>query len=105
MIHTQNDTFFSITPPAAIYDNAGLSCNVIDTKGYDYCRIFLYLGATDIVHVALKVQESETKSNTTALTTGVDVTGLVFGTSTNIAGSTSALPTSTADNNCYCFDI
>lgn len=105
MRHAQNNVFFSVAPPAAIVDNTSVTCNVIDTAGYDYCEVWCYLGATDIATVALKVQESDTKSNTTTLTSGADVTGLVFGTSSNIAGSTSALPSSTADNNCYKFEI
>lgn len=105
MHNAQNNVFFSVTPGAAIVDNASLACNVIDTKGYDYCEVFVFIGATDIATVACKVQESDTKSNTTALTTGADVTGLVSGTSLNIAGSTSALPISTADNTCYKFEI
>lgn len=105
MQNLQNVTYFHVTPPAAIVDNATVVSNVIDTKGYDYCSIVVSRGATDILDVALKVQESDVKSNTTALTGGADVTGLVFGTSTNIAGSTSALPTSTADNNVYVFEI
>jgi hypothetical protein len=78
---------------------------VIDTQGWDYAEINVYIGATDIATVALKVQESDTKSNTTTLTSGADVTGLVYGTSTNIAGSTSSLPSSTADNSCYRFEV
>ena len=105
MHSAQRNVFFSVTPPAAIVDNASLACNVIDTLGYDYCEVFCYIGATDIATVALKVQESDTKSNTTALTSGADVTGLVYGTSTNIAGSTSSLPSSTADNTCVKFEI
>lgn len=105
MQNSQNFTVFNVTPPAAIADNTTLASNVIDTKGYDYCTIMCIKGATDIADVAMKVQESDVKSNTTALTSGADVTGLVFGTSTNIAGSTSALPSSTADNNIYLFEI
>lgn len=105
MIHGQNNTWFNVASPAAIVDNASVACNVIDTKGYDYCEIFCQIGATDIATVALKVQESDTKSNTTTLTSGADVTGLVYGTSSNIAGSTSSLPSSTADNTCYKFEI
>lgn len=105
MINAQNDTVFIVASPAAIVDDAAVACNVIDTKGYDYCRVLVTLGATDIATVALKVQESDVKSNTTALTSGADVTGLVYGTSTNIAGSTSALPTSTADDKVYSFEI
>lgn len=105
MMNAQNNVFFSVAPPAALVDNAAVTCNVIDTKGYDYCEVFCYIGATDIATVALKVQESDTKSNTTTLTSGADVTGLVYGTSNNIAGSASTLPSSTADNTCYKFEI
>lgn len=105
MQHAQRNVFFWVTPPAAIVDNASLTCNVIDTLGYDYVEVFVGIGATDIATVACKVQESDTKSNTTTLTSGADVTGLVYGTSTNIAGSTSSLPSSTADNTCVKFEI
>lgn len=105
MHNAQNNTAFIVASPAVITDNASVACNVIDTKGYDYCVVDVIIGATDIATVALKMQESETKANTTTLTSGADVTGLVFGTSTNIAGSTSALPTSTADNKVYRFEI
>lgn len=101
----QNAKLVSVTPPAAIVDNTSYTCNVIDTQGYDYCRIICHIGATDIAMAALKVQESDTKSNTTTLSSGADVTGLVFGTSTNIAGTTSSLPSSTADNTFQVFDI
>lgn len=94
----QSTKTFVVTPPVAIVDNASWDCNVIDTLGYDYLTIDFILGFSDIAMAALKVQESDTKSNTTALTSGADITGLVFGTSTNIAGTTSSLPSSTADN-------
>lgn len=99
-MHTQqHDKFVSITPPAAIVDNASLTTASIDTQGYAYARIFVYLGATDIAMTALKVQESDDDS------TYADVTGLVYGTSSDIAGSTSALPTATDDNKCFTFEI
>lgn len=101
----QNVKKFVVTPPAAIYDNASLTCNVIDTAGYDAVAIDLVLGATDIAMTTLKVQESDTKSSATALTSGADVTGLVYGTSNNIAGSASALPTADDDNKVFRFEI
>ena len=89
----------SVTPPAAIYDNASLTTASIDTRGYKYCRIVVYLGATDIAMAALKVQESDTDGSY------ADVTGLVFGTSTNVAGSTSTLPSANDDNKFFVFEI
>lgn len=96
----QNFKFVSVTPPAAIVDDASYTTAEIDTLGYDYCTIVCYLGATDIAMVALKVQESDTSGSGHA-----DVTGLVYGTSTDIAGSTSSLPSSTDDNKAFVFEI
>lgn len=96
----ENFKLFSVTPPAAIIDNAAATTAEIDTKGWDHCRIIAYLGATDIAMVALKVTESDTTGANHA-----DVTGLVFGTSTDIEGATSALPSATDDNKFFVFDI
>lgn len=97
----QADKFVAITPPGAIVDNASLTTTAIDTLGFSYCRIFAVLGATDIAMTALKVQESDDSGMSGA----ADVTGLVYGTSTDIAGSTSALPSATDDNKCFVFEI
>jgi hypothetical protein len=83
----------SITPPAAISDNATLTTAEIDTKGWDHLDIVVYEGATDIAMAALSVTESDTAGSGHA-----NITGLVWGTSTNIDGSTSALPSATDDN-------
>lgn len=91
--------FVNVTPPAAVYDNASCTTTSIDTQGYDWCRVIVQLGALDIAMTALKVGESDTDGSFS------DVTGLVFGTSTNSAGSTSALPTASDDNDVFVFDI
>lgn len=96
-----NQKFVSVTPPAAIVDNASFTTAAINTAGYDYANIYVYFGAMDIAMTALKVQESDDSGMSGA----ADVTGLVYGTSTNKAGSTSSLPSATADNTCYCFSI
>lgn len=83
----------SITPPAAISDNATLTTGEIDTAGWDFLDIIVYEGATDIAMTALSVTESDTSGSGHA-----NITGLVWGTSTNIDGSTSALPSATDDN-------
>jgi hypothetical protein len=101
MIHAQNFKFVSVTPPAAIVDAGSYTTAAIDTAGYDYCTIIAYLGATDIAMAALKVQESDDSGMSGA----ADVTGLVVGTSNNIAGSTSALPSATDDNKAMCFEV
>ena len=99
MISAQNTKWVSVTPPAAIVDNASLTTASIDTAGYEYCEIFLYLGAMDIAMTALKVQESDNDS------TYSDVTGLVYGTSNGISGSASSLPSATDDNKCFKFEV
>jgi hypothetical protein len=99
MIAAQHTKLVSITPPGAIVDNASLTTASVDTNGWDYAKITVYLGATDIAMTALKVQESDDDSSY------ADVTGLVFGTSNNIAGSASTLPSATDDNKFFVFDI
>lgn len=95
-----NYKLINVTPPAAIVDNAAFTTGAIDTKGFDHARIIVQLGAIDIAAVALKVQESDASGSGFA-----DVTGLVFGTSTDIDGSTSALPSADDDNKLFTFDI
>lgn len=100
MIHAQNEKTVIVTAPGALLDNASATTTEIDTLGYDYCKIKVILGATDIALTALKVQESDTSGSGFA-----DVTGLVYGTSENIAGDTSALPSATDDNKVFGFEI
>ena len=64
----------SITPPAAIVDDASYTTAAVDTLGYDYCTITAYLGATDVDMTALKVQESDDDGSSDPY---ADVTGLV----------------------------
>lgn len=83
----------SITPPAVISDNATLTTTEIDTLGWSYMTVIVALGATDIAMAALSVTQSDTSGSGHSA-----ITGLVWGTSTNIDGSTSALPSATDDN-------
>lgn len=96
----ENWKFVSITPPAAIIDNASATTAEVDTKGWDHAQIWVYLGATDIAMTALKVTESDASGSGHA-----DITGAVFGTSTDIDGSTSALPSASDDNKAFVVDI
>ena len=50
---------------------------------------------------ALKLQESDDSGMSGA----EDITGLIYGTSATIAGTTSALPTATDDNKCFVFEV
>lgn len=98
----QDCKFVSVTPPAAIINNASATTVEIDTLGYGYCVVMCYVGATDIAMTVLKIQESDTSGSGFA-----DVTGLVYGAATtlDIAGTASALPTATDDNKCFSFEI
>lgn len=100
MIHAQTSKYIVITNPAAAVNNASLTTAEIDTLGFDYAEIYAVMGATDIALTALKVTESDTAGSG-----HTDVTGLVYGTSADISGSTSALPTATDDNKCFKFEI
>src|SRR4051812_48989854 len=82
-----------------------MTCNVIDTLGCADVEIICTLGATDIALTALKVQESDTKSSATALTSGADITNTVMGTAANDTGVTSTLPSATDDNKLFSFKI
>lgn len=99
MIATQNQKIVAITAPAAIVDNSGFTTASIDTTGWDYCTIVVQFGAMDIAMAALKVQTSDTDGSY------ADVTGLVYGTSTNSAGSTSTLPAADSDGTLFAFHI
>ena len=97
--------YVMLTPPAAIVDNAAFTTIALDTRGFGYVEILVMVGALDIAVATLKIQESDTISDANTLTAGTDVTGAVFGTSTNDAGITSILPTATDDNKIYKFEI
>lgn len=100
MLPLQSSKVLNTCPSVAIKDNASWTTVEIDTLGFDYATVFWALGATDIAMAALKMQESDTAGSGQT-----DITGLVWGTSTNIAGSTSTLPSSTNDNGVFRFDI
>lgn len=93
-----------IAVPPQLVDNATFTSYVIDTLGADFLNIDVILGATDAAMATLKVQESDTKSSDTALSSGSDITGQVFGTSSlpsEDGGATSALPTDAQDNKLF----
>ena len=99
MRHMQDVKFLNVTPPAAIIDNASAPTASIDSKGYDYLTVVVQLGALDVAMTALKLQTSDADSGY------ADLAGAVYGTSTNIAGSTSALPVATDDNKFFVFEV
>ena len=99
-VELQATKWLSVTPPAAIVDNAAYTTTEIDTNGFDYCVVVVYIGATDIAMAACKVQESDTSGSGFADVSGLDTDG-----DTNIAGGTATLPTATDDNKFILFEI
>jgi len=53
----ENFKLVSVTPPAAIIDNASATTAEVDTKGWDHARYIIYVGATDIAMAALNLTE------------------------------------------------
>lgn len=103
----QQVKYVNVIAPAAVVDNASYSPSVVvDTAGYDHCTFVVALGTTDVAMTALKIQEADAITDANTLTSGADVTGLVYGTSTDPdSGSTSALPTDAKDNKVYAFHV
>jgi hypothetical protein len=96
----ENFKLVSVTPPAAIVDDAAYTTAEVDTAGWNYARFIVYIGATDIAMAALQVTESDTSgSGHTA------IAGTVFGTAADIDGETTALPTATDDNTFVVIDV
>ncbi len=67
--------------------------NVVDTEGYDYLTIVLSTGAAGAAATVFKAREGEASNMSDA----ADISGAVFGTSLDIDGGTSTLPTDSND--------
>ncbi len=93
MINSQVPKVVTIVPPAAIVNNAAVTCASLDTQGFDLCKITVQLGATDIALTALKLQESDTDGSY------VDITGADFSV------SPLTLPSATDDNHFFSFYV
>lgn len=98
MIHEQKIKIMRLVE-CQLKNNGSVTSQAVDCRGFDYATVKAHIGATDIPLTALKVTECDTSGGTY-----VDVTGLRFGTDTNTAGATSALPGSTDDNKFWAFD-
>ncbi len=83
-----------ITAPTALADNTSPTTTEIDTDGFDYLSVYVYIGATDIAMTALKMQETDTSGSGYS-----DVSGTDFSSSSNldVGGTALALPSATAD--------
>lgn len=104
MYDSQNQVLFEVIEPQLL-DDATATANVVDTSDCGEVTFYVHLGDTDIALSALKVQESDTKTNDTTLASGADVTGTIYGTSADTDGNTSSLPSATDDNNVYAIRV
>jgi hypothetical protein len=86
MIIAQTSKIVAITPPGAILDNTSPTTAAVDTAGFAYAVITVFLGALDIAMTALKLQQSNASGSGFA-----DITGTVGGTDFT-------LPIATDDN-------
>lgn len=84
--------FVSVTPPAAIVDDAAFTTAAIDTAGFSQLTIVLYLGALDIAFASMSVRHSDNSdmSSPTTLSTG---------------GTDFTLPVDTRDNSIAIFNV
>lgn len=87
----QTIKWVSVTPPAAIIDNAAATTAALDTKGFKKAMFLVYLGALDIAVSAMKLQESDDSGMSGA----VDITGADFSV------SPLTLPTASDDNHLF----
>lgn len=104
MIHGQNAKWFQLLAP--ISQTGAATTLVIDCAGFDYLEIAVLhglVGAAD--YTVLKIQESDVKATANTLTGGADVTGLVVGTSLNIAGTASTFPGDANDGTIDIFQV
>lgn len=96
----QTRTTIAIAP--ATVKNASATSNVVDAAGVDFVEFNLAIGTTDVALTALKIQESDVRTNATTLSSPSDVPGLVYGTSVDPdSGSTSVLPTASDSNKIF----
>ena len=98
-MHSLNK-YVQVIAPVAIVDNTSWTTVEVDTKDWDHLTYVFNLGATDIAMAALAVTSSDVTASGHA-----NVTGLIMGTSTDIDGATSVLPSATDDGSLVVFDI
>jgi hypothetical protein len=92
MKHSTARKFVSVTPPAAIVDNAAFTTAAVDTKGWKQVTFIVFLGALDIAIASAKVRHSDSSdmSNSSDLSTG---------------GTDFTLPIATDDNTVLQFNV
>jgi hypothetical protein len=96
MIPVLNQKILSVTPPAAIVDNAAFTTASVDCLGAGWVTFIVYLGALDIAVAAMKLRESDDDGVADAY---ADVPGGDFSVSPAV------LPAADKDNNLYAVQV
>lgn len=100
MNNMENQKFISLTPPAAIVDDATLTVAELDTLNFDWVLYVLWIGASDIAVVSGLLTHGDTSGSG-----HITMPGTTLGTATNIDGDTSAVPSATDDNGFFIWSI
>lgn len=98
----ENFKLVSVTPPAAILDNASATTAEVDTAGWDHARFIIYVGATDIAMAALHLTESDTTGSGHVEIAATDFSD---STQTDLDGNALALPAADEDNGFIVIDV
>lgn len=100
MNNMENQKFVSLTPSAAIVDDATLTVAELDTLNFDWCMYVLWLGATDIAVTSGLLTHGDTSGSG-----HITMPGTTLGTATDIDGDESAVPSATDDNGFFIWSI
>lgn len=100
MIAEQAVKMVAVTIPVAIVDDGSYTTIEVDTLGFEYATYYVMLGASDIAMVAFAVTESDTAGSG-----HTNIAGAIYGTSNNISGSASTLPSATDDGKIFAVEI
>jgi hypothetical protein len=90
-----------LSPPQSVADNSTLTSLALDTYGYEYAKITVNLGVTDLALAGLKVQQSDLAN----MATPIDVPGTHYGTDNNDTNVASVLPGAADSNHSFAFFI
>lgn len=100
MRRAMSSKIVAIAHAEAIVDNASVTTTAVDTRGWNFAKIYVRLGTTDIALTALKVQSSDASGSGFADLDSLDMDG-----DTDIDGSAASLPAATDDDKYYIFLI
>ena len=102
MNHLTSTKVVNLIPPQSLADSTATdAAAVVDTHGWNKLSVYASLGAAAEPFTVFKLQESVNANGTS----GSDITGMIYGTSADVAGATSALPLAADANKVFCFEL